>query len=391
MNEQLEKLFDWVAAGEWGSDQGTAGGIDTGVIRSANFTKDHKFNSKEIVVRSIEERKRQKKLLYRGDILIEKSGGSPDQPVGRVLFYDLEVEHTCSNFISILRPSRQADPKFLYYSLCNLYDRGVVKNYQQQTTGIINLQLGEYLRESIFLPPLPEQKKIAEILSGIDKAVGTYEQQHKVLTGILYALMQEEIAQSKFALRQKIGDLCTSQAGGTPDRSQRTNYQGNIPWVKSGEVRGEDIIQTDEKISEEALLNSSAKIVPSGSVLVAMYGATAGQTARLRIDATTNQAVLALNTKTGELSNNYLYYAVTAFKEQLLLTCQGSGQPNLSSGLIRELEIPLPSPSNQERIATTLDSVSGKISTLGKKINATRVLKSAVANELLSGRKRVSV
>jgi type I restriction enzyme S subunit len=196
MNEQLENLFDFIAAGEWGSNQGTPGGLDTGVIRSANFTKNHQFNTKEIVVRSIEERKRQRKLLCHGDILIEKSGGSPDQPVGRVLFYDLEGEHTCSNFISILRPSDQADPKFLYYSLCNLYERGVVKNYQQQTTGIINLQLGEYLRESIFLPPLPEQKKIAEILSGIDLQLASDIRKLDKLTKLLQALAEEEVCKS---------------------------------------------------------------------------------------------------------------------------------------------------------------------------------------------------
>lgn len=151
--KKIRNLLELVISGEWGNNQGTPGGIDIGVIRSANFTKGHQFNSKEIVIRSVEKLKLQKKMLRHGDILIEKSGGSPNQPVGRVLFYDLKGEHTCSNFISILRPSQQVDAKFLYYSLCNLYEKGVVKNYQQQTTGIINLQLEEYLSESIYLPP----------------------------------------------------------------------------------------------------------------------------------------------------------------------------------------------------------------------------------------------
>ena len=208
---------------------------------------------------------------------------------------------------------------------------------------------------------------------------------------MLDALMQEEVAMNTSAKWIKIGDACTAHAGGTPDRSQKGYYEGGIPWVKSGEVKGDDIFQTDESISEEAVSNSSAKIVPSGSVLVAMYGATAGQTARLRIDATTNQAVLSLNSNTSELSNDYLYHSVTAFKNQLLLTCQGSGQPNLSSGLIKELEIPLPDPLVQHRISSALDSVRHRVSALRSKINSAKSLKSLVSADLLSGRKRVSI
>lgn len=391
MSEEIGSLLELVTTGEWGNNQGSPGGIDTGVIRSANITKDHRFNTKEIAIRSIEERKRQKKMLRHGDILIEKSGGSPDQPVGRVLFYNLKGEHTCSNFISILRPSQQVDAKFLYYSLCNLYERGVVKNYQQQTTGIINLQLGEYLRESIYFPPLPEQKKIAEILSGIDNAIIIYEQQERALANLLAALMREEIVMNASTRWIKIGDACTAQAGGTPDRSVKRYYEGNIPWVKSGEVKGGNIIQTDEYISEEAVSSSPAKIVPAGSVLIAMYGATAGQTARLRIDATTNQAVLSLNSSTSELSNDYLYHAVTAFKGQLLLACQGSGQPNLSSGLIKGLEIPLPDLFTQNRISSALESVNHRASLLRSKICSAMALKSSISADLLSSRKRVTL
>ena len=100
MNEEIGNLLELVTAGEWGKEKGTPQGIDIGVIRSTNFTKEHQFNEKEIVIRSIDARKYQKKMLLNRDILIEKSGGSPNQPVGRVLFYDLEGEHTCSNFIS---------------------------------------------------------------------------------------------------------------------------------------------------------------------------------------------------------------------------------------------------------------------------------------------------
>ena len=284
-----------------------------------------------------------------------------------------------------------ADPNFLlHYYLGDPFQKVIRDNTVFGTT-VDRIPLQKMGGFEIALPPLPEQKKIAEILSGIDEVIAIYEKQVTTLANILDALMQEEIVMNKSSKRIKIRDACLAQAGGTPDRTQKGYYEGNVPWVKSGEVRGDDIFQTDEYISETAVDCSSAKIVPSGSVLVAMYGATAGQTARLRIDATTNQAVLSLNSNTRELSNDYLYYSVTAFKNQLLLACQGSGQPNLSSGLIKDLEIPLPEPQVQRQISSALDSVRHRISALRSKINSTKSLKSSTSADLLSGRKRVLV
>jgi type I restriction enzyme S subunit len=258
-------------------------------------------------------------------------------------------------------------------------------------TGVPTLNRNDVHDQLIGIPPLPEQKKIAEILSRIDNTIIIYEQQAKALANLLDALMREKIVMNASTRWVKIGAACTAQAGGTPDRSVKRYYEGNIPWVKSGEVKGGNIIHTDESISMEAVSSSPTKIVPAGSVLIAMYGATAGQTARLRIDATTNQAVLSLNSSTSELSNDYLYHAVTAFKGQLLLACQGSGQPNLSSGLIKELEIPLLDLFTQNRISSALDSVNHRASLLRSKICSTMALKGSVSADLLSGRKRVTV
>jgi type I restriction enzyme, S subunit len=319
-------------------------------------------------------------------VLIAEDGGYYDEHEYRDIAQYATGKYWVNNHAHILTGKPGLDTRFLYYSLvrkniCPWINTGTRSKLNQSDLKQIEL----------LVPPLPEQKKIAEILSGIDRAIVVYEQQAKVLANMLDALMQEEVAMNTSAKWIKIGDACTAHAGGTPDRSQKGYYEGGIPWVKSGEVKGDDIFQTDESISEEAVSNSSAKIVPSGSVLVAMYGATAGQTARLRIDATTNQAVLSLNSNTSELSNDYLYHSVTAFKNQLLLTCQGSGQPNLSSGLIKELEIPLPDPLVQHRISSALDSVRHRVSALRSKINSAKSLKSSVSADLLSGRKRVSI
>ena len=104
-----------------------------------------------------------------------------------------------------------------------------------------------------------------------------------------------------------IGDIAILSSGGTPDRGNRSYFKGDIPWVKSGELNYNTIVETEETISQEALESSSAKILPSGTLLIALYGSTVGKLAFLGIDAATNQAVAALKT-TKSFESKYLYY-----------------------------------------------------------------------------------
>ena len=285
----------------------------------------------------------------------------------------------------------KADSKYLYHLTRSSEFRRLGEASMTGSAGQKRVP-AEFIREyPIFIPPLPEQKKIAEILSGIDKVLLAYEKQVHKLSMSLIALRNNFITSNTSAQWAVVEDLCTAQAGGTPDRSRSEYYCGPIPWVKSGEVRGEDILQTEETITREAITNSSAKIVPAGSILVAMYGATAGQTAQLKIQAATNQAVLALNARSSKINNRYILFAISAFKDFLLMTCQGSGQPNLSAELIKNLAIPVPDLEYQNKMVMMLDAVLRRITYLRAKLSSTRSLKQAISSDLLSGRKRVTI
>ncbi len=166
---------------------------------------------------------------------------------------------------------------------------------------------------------------------------------------------------------KSIGELCNAKAGGTPSRSEPLFYNGSINWVKSGEVCGIDIHQTDEKITNLAIENSSANIFEPDSVLLAMYGATAGQVARLKVEAATNQAVLAITPKDKNITKDFLYYSLENSKKSLLDLCQGSGQPNLSSGLVKDFVILLPPLPEQKKIAEILSGIDREISAISKK------------------------
>ncbi|UPT67174.1 MAG: restriction endonuclease subunit S [Sphingobacteriales bacterium JAD_PAG50586_3] len=153
-----------------------------------------------------------------------------------------------------------------------------------------------------------------------------------------------------------IGDLCIISSGGTPDRTNSTFYKGEIPWVKSGELNFNIINATEEHINQLALDNSSAKIMPKNTLLVALYGATVGKLAILGIDAATNQAVASLIT-TNSVSNKYVYYYLLLNKERLLQQRQGGAQPNISQKILNNFKIPLPPLNTQLEIVSKIDDL----------------------------------
>ena len=166
MKYKLSEIFDSPISGEWGTElqEGQQG---YKVIRTTNFTNQGRLNLSDIVSRNIDIDKCSKKVLQVGDIIIEKSGGSPNQPVGRVVFFDVTEDeyYFCNNFTAILRPKEFVYPKYGLYLMKMLYIQRKVLKFQNKTTGIINLKLNDYLNQtSINLPSFETQERIANIL-----------------------------------------------------------------------------------------------------------------------------------------------------------------------------------------------------------------------------------
>jgi len=159
----------------------------------------------------------------------------------------------------------------------------------------------------------------------------------------------------------KISDICKTAAGGTPLKSNKKFYEGgNIPWLLSGEVGNRDIRETKKFITQEGLDGSSAKIFPVNTVLIAMYGATAGEVGILRCEAATNQAVCGIYPNDKVLPE-YLYYFFLDHKDKLVAQAVGNAQPNISQQKIKNTEIPLPPPPEQKRIVAILDQAFADI------------------------------
>tara|TARA_B110001452_G_scaffold227469_1_gene202399 strand:- start:5985 stop:7253 length:1269 start_codon:yes stop_codon:yes gene_type:complete len=182
--------------------------------------------------------------------------------------------------------------------------------------------------------------------------------------------------------KMPIGEVCKSYAGGTPNRSNPTYYGGEIPWISSGEVNQAYITDTKEKITKEGLRFSSAKMIPKEAILLAMYGATAGQVSKLKIDATANQAVLALIPD--DADDYFIYHELNFIKNRILFLAQGSGQPNLSKSLIDQTLIDCPPLPQQRKIANILSTCDEVIEKTEAAIAKYQALKQGMMHDLFT-------
>jgi len=155
---------------------------------------------------------------------------------------------------------------------------------------------------------------------------------------------------------KKLGEVCLTTSGGTPSRGNKSYYEGKTPWVKSGELNKGLITDTEEKISDEAIKNSSAKVFPKGTLLIALYGATIGKLAFLGVDAATNQAICGIY-KNESIDSDYLYYYLFSKKPSLVKQGIGGAQPNISQGILKNLDLPIPPLPEQQLIVSKIEEL----------------------------------
>ncbi len=181
-----------------------------------------------------------------------------------------------------------------------------------------------------------------------------------------------------------LSEVCEMFSGGTPARGKASYYEaGKIPWLRSGEVSQGEIFHSELFITEKGLKNSSAKMFCPNTVLVAMYGATAGEVGILRFSACTNQAICGIMPD-NRLSSDFLYFVLKAKKQSLIRLASGGAQQNISQKIIRKFKIPLPPLEEQRAIAITLAHVHSAVQAQDKIIKVTQDLKRAAMRELFT-------
>jgi type I restriction enzyme S subunit len=166
-----------------------------------------------------------------------------------------------------------------------------------------------------------------------------------------------------------LGNIGVWQAGGTPSRSNKSYFGGNIPWLKTGDLNDGFIYEIPESITEEAVANSSAKIDPIGSILIAMYGATIGKLGILTFPASTNQACCAC-VKYFAITQPYLFYFLLSHRKDFIAKGGGGAQPNISKEIIVNTAIPLPPLFEQQRIVQKIEELFSTLDNIQKTLEA---------------------
>ncbi|MBZ7961021.1 restriction endonuclease subunit S [Campylobacter molothri] len=233
------------------------------------------------------------------------------------------------------------------------------------------------------IPPLKEQERIVGILdesfAKIDESIKILEQDLLNLDELMQSALQKAFnplkdnAKGNYQLPQgwewkSLGEIAITSSGGTPLRNKKEYWEnGTIKWLKSGELKDDYIENVEEKITEEAIKNSSAKIFSKGTLLIAMYGATAGKLGILNLDSATNQAVCAFlhkNKANIKFFEKFIFYFFLSIRDRIIKDSFGGAQPNISQTYIKNLQIPLPPLKEQEQIASYLDELSLNIKAL---------------------------
>ncbi len=243
---------------------------------------------------------------------------------------------------------------------------------------------------TIPLPPLTEQKRIAAILDKADAISHKCQQAinlaNDFLRSVFLDMFGDPVTNPKGWEITNIGSLCNVSSGSTPSRQRDDYYKGSIPWVKTTEVDGYTIMDTEEHISEEALQESSCRLNEIGSILIAMYGQgkTRGKVGLLGIKAATNQACAVLS-PSQKINMHYLYGFLSLSYENLRRLGQGGGQPNLNAGIIKAFSVPLPPRNLQDEFATIYE----KIKSLQKEKETAQqqknILLSSLSKKVFSG------
>jgi len=337
------------------TDIGSFGKVDFNNVKFAKISKDEE----------------NKFVLSEGDILIARSGS-----IGKVYLHQKQKSKVIfASYLVRFKPKKEiVNPEFLFYYL---YSPQFVQYVEENKTGVtqFNLNAQKMSKFELVLPPLTTQKLIVKKLNSFFEKYNKLKQEkqkakrdyEKIFGSVISSLIPSEDKLPDGWESDKLGNIAKVTSGGTPLRSKKEYWErGTIPWLKSGELKDNEITKVEEKITKEGLKNSSAKYFDLNTVLIALYGATVGKTAILKVKSTTNQAVCGISPNKEILDYEYLFYFLLSKRKYLIKKSFGGAQPNISQTIIKSLEIPLPNVETQRRIVKKLEAIKQKYSKISE-------------------------
>lgn len=405
-------------SGDWGNEPKEDA---IGIIRSTNFTNEGILELKNVAFRSLSLQKRLEKKLSPEDIIIERSGGSDKQPVGRVGYIHKEIANNnfaFANFIQRIAIDKSINPKFVYYCLQQMYEMGITSSMQYQTTGIRNLDWKLYINSILPKPPKSEQTAIANILSKVDEAIETTQNSIKAAEKLKKSLMQNLLTgklkpdgtwrkENEFYSNEKYGkipngwgiskvkDFGLIQTGKTPPTSESNVFfeggnEKSYMFITPGDIGKEKkITKTERYVTEKGIMYSYK--IPKNSICVVCIGSTIGKIGITKKQACTNQQINTL-IPNSQNCGSFFYYMMQ-YKEQHFKEIAGiNATPQINKSTYSKYKLLRPqNKSEQEEIAKNISIIDDEIYNKQSKIQTLQRLRKSLMQNLLTGKKRIDI
>ena len=340
------------------------------VISLKNFTKDCKLKKEEYSIIDVEVRQFASRKLQYGDIIIEKSGGSDTQPVGRPILFDIkEGDYSFSNFTATLRVNdankESLNSLFLHNVLLAYYKQGKTLSLQSKTTGIHNLDLKSYLRLPIPLPPLSTQQSIVSELDSLSKIIAdckeTLKDYDALEQSIFYDMFGDPVKNDKGWEVKKLGEVCSKITDGTHSSPENTS-EGDRMYITAKNIKKDGIeLKNITYVSEEVHRSIYDRCNPEyGDVLYIKDGITTG----IATINTLNEEFTLLSSvaliKVGNNLNNYFLKGLMNFEsfyEMVRGNMGGAAITRLTLAKINNITIIFPPLPLQQQFASKIEAI----------------------------------
>jgi type I restriction enzyme S subunit len=387
----LGEVLSRSIGGVWGVEPGSDEEEVT-VVRSTEFTKNGVLNYSTGVPRSIKPGQLASRELAPGDILLEKSGGGPEQPVGRVVFVESNIppRFVCSNFIQLLTPMTESVvPRFLFLMMWMWHYENRTLEYQAQTTGIRNLRTPDYLGQFIALPPLTEQKRIVDVVTSVDAYIDALQQQVDTARTARNAVLHELLsAGGDDWTETTLGNAADTRLGKMLSATTDDGSGEMYPYLRNANVRWGSIDLSDLNEMRFSEKERETFTLLAGDLLIC-EGGEPGRAALLKNDLSGiyfQKAIHRVRCKQG-LKPEFLAYwmhhlTVSELLEDFLTS---TTIQHLTGEKLRQLPILLPPLDEQRRIVEIVSSMDEVIQSTEQAITDAKNLRSGLLSDLLSG------
>lgn len=352
--------------------------VNIAVIRNTNFSKDCRLKLDDVAYIDVESKQFKTRKLEVGDIIIEKSGGSEKQPVGRAVMFDIpDGDFSFSNFTAALRVKDKSyiNPKFLHKCLLGHYLKGETLKMQSKTTGLHNLDMKAYLKLPVPALSLTEQERIVaelDLLTGIiDKQKAQLKELDTLAQSIFYDMFGDPVENEKGWELKNLCDIGEIIAGSTPSTNDESNWDGNVNWVTPAELGVQMYYgETERKITDKAA--KSLTIMPVGTVLLSSR-APIGKLAITSVPMCCNQGFK--NIICGKnMKNIFLYYFLMLTMDNIKALGRGATFKEVSKQAISSYKVIVPPLPLQESFAQKIQSIESQKESINRSIAETQKL-----------------